>query len=119
MAGTVRPAHLSSGFSCDNVRRKREPTACAGCGGLSRGATLRYSRGGAQAVPRRTVRTSSRSTANGEVPLRRLAVAILAVPVIASIYIATLLAVPGARRYLAAVGTLLLVGVVGAGFILP
>ncbi len=50
--------------------------------------------------------------------MRKLAVAILAVPVIASIYLATLLALPGARRYLSGVAAALLVGVVGIGFVL-
>jgi uncharacterized protein YkwD len=51
--------------------------------------------------------------------LRRLAAAILAVPVIASIYLATLMAAPGARRYLAASCAALLVGIVGIGLVLP
>ena len=55
----------------------------------------------------------------GEVPLRRLAAAILAVPVIASIYISALMAVPGARRYLASLAGVLLVGIVGVGILLP
>jgi uncharacterized protein YkwD len=51
--------------------------------------------------------------------LRRLAAAILAVPILASVYLAALLSVPGARRYLAAVGAIMLVGVIGVGFFLP
>ena len=51
--------------------------------------------------------------------MRRLAAAIMAVPVIASIYIATLITVPGARRYLAVVTSVLLVGVVGIGLVMP
>jgi hypothetical protein len=51
--------------------------------------------------------------------LRRLAAAILAVPVIASIYAATLLAAPNARRSLAAIGATMLVAVVGIGLMLP
>ena len=51
--------------------------------------------------------------------MRRLAAAILAAPVIASIYIATLLAVPGARRNLAAVAAVLFVGVVGVTLVIP
>ncbi len=43
----------------------------------------------------------------------------LAAPVIASIYLATLLAVPGARKYLVSLGALLLVGMVGVRFLVP
>ena len=51
--------------------------------------------------------------------MRRLAAAILAAPVVASIYIATLLTVPGARRALAAVMAVLLVVVAGVTVVLP
>jgi uncharacterized protein YkwD len=51
--------------------------------------------------------------------LRRLAAAILAAPVIASIYVAALLAMPGARRSLAAIGATTLVAIVGIGLIAP
>ncbi len=51
--------------------------------------------------------------------MRRLAAAILAAPVVASIYIATLLAVPGARRNLAAVAAVLFVGVIGVTLVMP
>lgn len=51
--------------------------------------------------------------------MRRLAAAILAVPVIASIYLATLLASSNARRSLAAIGATMLVAVVGIGLMLP
>ncbi len=51
--------------------------------------------------------------------MRRLAAAILAAPVIASIYIAALVTVPGARRYLAVVTSVLLVGVVGIALVMP
>ena len=51
--------------------------------------------------------------------MRRLAAAILAMPVIASIYVATLLANPGARRSLAAVGATMLVAIVGIGLVSP
>src|SRR5438477_746096 len=54
----------------------------------------------------------------GGPPLRRPAVAVLAVPVIASIYFALLLARP-ARRYLAATIAVVLVGALGVGLAAP
>jgi len=72
--------------------------------------------GRSRRTPRTTVTTHPRT---GGVPLRRLAAAILAVPVIATIYVALLLANPGARRSLAAIGATLLVAVVGISMVLP
>ena len=74
--------------------------AIRGCRRFASGATLRTAEEGLRPFPTDTVRTTvTAHPRTGGVPLRRLAAAILAAPVIASIYIATLWAVPFAGDF--------------------